>query len=282
MDTGVPDHSQAGPDGVRASNGPPQKPPQAVSTVLASASLHGPRVSDGSPPVSRPVASPESITPPLPPPPAATLGATAAVQRPKGPNRSRGAGDDRRTKDLLGILLVALLVLPAVGAALWSNLQPPTYAAEVDLLHAPSDTSSSDSIERQLATHEVLLLRRSLLDAAAQSVGRDPDELAENVGVEIVEGSSVLRLQVVDEDSERAERTATFLADQYVSVAEELAPSSNIGPVRIISAPTVLDEPVGPQPLRAAAAGALLGLVLVLVFVATLRLRHKRSRHSAL
>jgi capsular polysaccharide biosynthesis protein len=146
----------------------------------------------------------------------------------------------------------------------------------VDLLHEPSDTSASDTIDRQLATHQVLLLRRSLLDDAAESVGRDPEELTEDVSVEIVEGSSVLRLQVVDPDRDRAERTAAVVADRYVGIADLLAPTSNIGRVQVVSAPTLLDEPVGPQPLRAAAAGALLGLVLVVTFLG-LRLRSTRS-----
>jgi capsular polysaccharide biosynthesis protein len=161
-------------------------------------------------------------------------------------------------------------------------MQPPTYAAEVDLLHQPSDTSASDSIDRQLATHRVLLLRRDQLDDAARAVDRDPADLAGDIGVEVVEGSSLLRVQVVDGNRDRAGRAAALVAERYVDVADRLAPSSNIGRVQLVAPPTMLPEPVGPRPLRAAAAGALLGLVLVLAFLALVRSRDKGSRHARL
>ncbi len=222
-----------------------------------------------------------SISLPQPPSTSASEGVAAPVPRPTAPGGGGGPREGRRTALLLGLLIGALLILPPAGAAAWSYTQPASYASQVDLLHEPSDTSASDSIDRQLATHQVLLLRPSLLDDAAESVGRDPEQLTENVSVEIVEGSSLLRLQVVDPDRDRAERTAAVVADRYVGIADLLAPTSNIGRVRLVSPPTVLDEPVGPQPLRAAAAGALLGLVLVLAFLALLRLRYKASKHSA-
>lgn len=195
-----------------------------------------------------------------------------------GSGTSRGHG--RLSRVLLGVLLVALLVLPAAGAALWSAAQPSTYAAEVDLLHAPSDTSASDTIDRQLATHRALLLRRDALDDAAAAVGRDADELADNTGVETVEGSSLLRIRVVDEDRDRAEQAAELVAGQHVRVVDRLAPASNIGGVEVVAPSAGRVDQVGPQPLRAAAAGALLGMVLLLAFVALLRLRDRPSRHS--
>lgn len=218
---------------------------------------------------------------------ASLAGATAdAVETDPGQRllESHGSGTSgggaRRTRVLLGLLLVALLVVPAVGTAVWSAAQPSTYAAEVDLLHAPSDTSATDTIDRQLATQRVLLLRRDGLDDAAATVGRDADELADNTGVEIVEGSSLLRIRVVDEDRDRAERAAALVAGQHVRVVDRLAPASNIGRVEAVAPSTGRVEKVGPQPLRAAAAGALLGLVLLLAFVALLRLRGRPSRHS--
>jgi capsular polysaccharide biosynthesis protein len=272
MDTGVPDDSEAGTRGPRGPSGA-KEPLQAVPPA--------PPSENGAPPVNRPAASPASITRPPPPPPRARHGGAASFQQPLAPD---GGGGTRggRPKLLIGVLVAALVLLPAAGAALWSTQQPATYAAQVDLLHEPSDTSTSDSIDRQLATHQVLLLRRDDLDAAAETVGRDPDQLAENISVEVVEGSSLLRLQVVDQDRDRARDTATFVADRYVGIADGLASSSNIGRVTIVAPATVLPEPVGPQPLRAAAAGALLGAVLGLAFLALLRLRDKGNRHAGL
>jgi uncharacterized protein involved in exopolysaccharide biosynthesis len=205
---------------------------------------------------------------------------------PGSPIEGTASGEDgnlrrgRRSAALLALVIAALLVLPAVGAAVWSSTRPSTYAAVVDLLHEPNDTSSADSITRQLATHRVLLLRQPLIDDAATYVGRNADELAESIDIQTVEDSSLLRIQVVDEDPDRARQTAAFLADRYVGIADQLAASSNIGRVRVISPPTMVDQDIGPQPSRAAAGGLLLGLVLTVVFLMLLRQR-RRSHHSA-
>ncbi len=181
---------------------------------------------------------------------------------------------------LRGLLVVALLVLPTVGAAVWSMLQAPTYAAQIDLLHRPVDGTPSDAVDRQLATHRVLLLRRDDLDEVARAVGRDAEGFADDVSVEVVEGSSILRIEVVDENRRRAEQAAQRLADQYTGTAGRLASSSGIGEVRVVDPPTALPDPVGPQPLRAAAAGALTGAVLVAAFLAFLRLRNEPGGRS--
>ena len=177
--------------------------------------------------------------------------------------------------------LVALLFLaPAAGALAWSVRQPATYAAEVELLHSPSDASTVDLVDRQLATHEVLLLDRALLDDAADDVGRDPEVLRDNVTAEIVEGSSVLRLVVVDTDPQRAVDAAGFISSEYASSTGALDASSAIGTVEVLAEPDLLDDPVGPQPIRAVAAGALVGLVLGVALLALLRLRRRRGGHA--
>lgn len=179
---------------------------------------------------------------------------------------------------ILMAVFAALLLLPPVGAAAWSAALRSTYAVEVDLLHVASDGSTVDSIERELATNRVLLLRRPLIDEAADSVGRDPEQLRDNVSVEVVEASSVLRLRVLDHDPQRARAAAQQLVDRYLGSVGELRAWSHFGRLRILAAPSVLKEPVAPQPLRAAAAGALLGLVLAFAPLLVLRFRRRRSR----
>ncbi len=187
----------------------------------------------------------------------------------------------RRPALLIGLLVAALVVLPAVAAAAWSTTQPPTHAVEIDLLHEASNATAADSIDRQLSTQQVLLLRRPFLDGIAQTVQRDPDELAESIDIEIVQDSSVLRVRVRDEDQERAWQTAAVMADRHVGIADRLAASSNIGRVHIVSAPTVLVDPVAPQPTRAAAGGALVGLVLATGLLVVLRVRRQRGSVTA-
>jgi uncharacterized protein involved in exopolysaccharide biosynthesis len=210
-------------------------------------------------------------------------GGPVTVPGPATPDKP-ASGRDRRElwrSILTGALIAAVLVGPAAGALAWSYTQPTTYAAEVDLLFQMAPESSVDNIDRDLATHQVLLLRRPLLDDIAEQVGRDPQALADNTGVDVVEQSNVLRLRVVDTDVDRARRTADLLADEYAATTDDLAASSDIGQVQPISPATVLDRPVGPQPLRAAAGGAVVGLALVMALLAVLRLRRPRSRPPA-
>ncbi len=202
---------------------------------------------------------------------------TAPAQQPAAPDKGGGRRSGLWWKIVLALQLV---LLPAVGAAAWSNAQPPTYAAEVDLLHEPTEASGTVTVDRQLATHEVLILRQPLIDDAARSVGRDPKDLTESIEVQAVGASSVLRIRVEDRDPQRAASTAAFVAIQYVSRADTLAASSTIGRMRMVAEPTILDGPVAPEPLRAGAAGLLSGIFLAVALVGLLRLRRQEPAHT--
>lgn len=210
-------------------------------------------------PPERPVA-PQPGTPPVPRPPVV-------------PHRRPGGG--RRV--LLGLLVVALLAVPTGIAAAVSATQPTRYAAEVELLHEPEDATTAESVDREMATHSVLMQRRPLVQESAAVAGRSADALAEDLSVEIVDGSSVLRVQVVDVDPERARTALDDLVDRYLASADRLAAGSDIGRLRVLAPPTVLDEPVGPKPLQAGAAGLLVGLLLVAALLGLLRLRRGPS-----
>lgn len=273
--------------------------------------------------------------------------------QPPHPGETTSPRTGRLSTARLAAVLAALLLLLPVAAALLSAAQPPTYAAQVDVLYRGSETTGS-SIERELATQQVVLQSRSLIDEAAATAGREPKDLVDDVSVEVVEESNVLRLLVEDHDPERAQEIAQSLVDQYIAAVREQAAASTtsaqertllqgqidertarleaiaarvaeivelpapsaaleteqrnldaeaqvirqrlvelqaqlldadvralregVGRAQVLAAPAVLDEPVGPQPLRAAAAGALTGLVLVVALLALLRLRHERSR----
>jgi uncharacterized protein involved in exopolysaccharide biosynthesis len=179
---------------------------------------------------------------------------------------------------LLALALVVLLAAPAAVAALLNAQQPSEYAAVVEVIHQPEENSTVEGVDREMATHSVLLQRRTLLQEVAPSAGRSTDDLADDLSVEIVDGSSVLRVQLVDTDPDRAQSTLEDLVDRYLASADRLAETSDIGRLRVLAPPGVLDEPVGPQPARAAAAGLLLGIFLAGVLLALLRLRRGRGR----
>ena len=200
---------------------------------------------------------------------------TPPVPRPPVVASSHRAGRGRNV--LLGLLLIALLAVPAGIAGAVSTTQPTRYAAEVELLHEPEDATTAESVDREMATHSVLMQRRPLVEESAAVAGRSAEALADDLSVEIVDGSSVLRVRVVDVDPDRARTALGDLVDRYLASADRLAAGSDIGRLRVLAPPTVLDEPVGPQPLRAAAAGLLVGLLLVVALLGLLRLRRGPS-----
>ncbi|UOY00207.1 hypothetical protein [Blastococcus sp. PRF04-17] len=193
---------------------------------------------------------------------------------------ARTAGDPRRRRGtaLLALVLLTLVAAPAATAAALASRQPTEYAAVVELIHQPEDNSTVEGVDREMATHSVLLQRRPLVQEVAADAGRPADELSDDLSVEAVDGSSVLRVQLVDTDPERARETLDDLVDRYLASADRLAVTSDIGRLRVLAPSDVLDEPVGPDPVRAGAAGLLLGIFLAGLLLALLRLRRGRGR----
>lgn len=248
------------------------------------------------------------------------------------------------------VLSVLLVLLPAGLAAGISAQQPPTYAAVADILYEGDVSGSSESIERQLATQQVLLTNRSAIDAAAEQGGRSPEDLLDAVSVEIVEGSNVLRVRVEHGNRTGAVDLAQSLVDRYVAVVAERVSArreqqskvvdqqisglterlvaiaarvgaiaaiadppptlvaeqrgleeeakvlrqqvadlqekvlasdvedlqAGVGRAEVLSPPTALDQPVAPQPTRAGAGGALVGLALAFALLTSTRQRRAR------
>jgi hypothetical protein len=281
------------------------------------------------------------------PDPAASQDALVADRPAAGPEERPRPGHVRLSGRPLAGVLAALLLVSPVGAGVISSLQAPVYAAEADVLYVSSDVTDSQGTERELATQQLLLQSRPMIEAAAESSRRPAADLADSVSVDVLDQSNVLRLRVEDPDRQRAVEAAASLVDQYVdAVSEQAAASSTAaeerellqaevetlttrlgeilaapsgdpadqearekermsigqrltelqeqildaglravqersGRAQVFAAPSVLDEPVAPQPLRAAAGGALLGLLLATGLWTLLRHRHDRGRPAA-
>jgi ribonuclease E len=279
--------------------------------------------------------------------------APATTERP----RTGWAATSPLRKALFGVALVLLLVAPAVVAGLLSAAQAPVYESRAEILYERTPVTDAQTIERELATQQVLLQSEAFVDTAAEAVDRDPEELRQSITVEVLEESNFLQLAVRDEDRDRALAAATSLVDQYVAaverrsaetstaareraliepqiealttrvqeITERLAtlvpiptPSAAVqlelrdleaerqaarqqitelrgeileadrqgiqegaAPVSVITPPFLEEDPVGPQPLRAAAAGLLVGILLVVALLAGLRQRNRRSPSPA-
>lgn len=239
----------------------------------------------------------------------------------------------------LAAAVAALIVLPALAAYLWSGSSPEVWAARAEVLFTGGDTQVAQRAEQQTATQVVVLGSRSVLQPAAEALGRDVTALEDALDVEQVEDSEVLRVTVVDPDPDAARQAAQAVVDQYVTmvggpaggdaaqlellqadltqtdtrnrevndrlaaIAEPSPPAGVLAeqgrlenearvlgqriadlqdritqlrltdldtspPSRVLTPAYVLDDPVAPQPWRAAAAAAVVGTVVAAVALA--------------
>ena len=264
----------------------------------------------------------------------------------------------RGRRALLAAVIVLLIVGPAAVAGWISARSEPTYAARAEVLFEDPAITDAQTMERAMTTQQLLLQSRQLVDAAATAVRRDRQELSEDLTVEVVEQSDLLRVTVEDTDDERALAATTALVQAYVDAAAALATANSTAaqergilqpqvdglatrlneiqarlaqlvriaipsaaqaqeartlegeaqiirqrlvdlqaqlldvdlravqeatpPARVATPPYVLDDPVGPQPLRAAAAGLLLGVLLATGLVLLVRWRRRLGAASDL
>lgn len=239
------------------------------------------------------------------------------------------------------ILLAQLCVLIVVGAAIaayvYSDGRQEVFGGRAEILYVGREILSATEAERQLATQRALLDSASTLAPVARRFGLALDDLDDQVSVETVGDSNVLRLTVGNPEPElvvaitqavsesyiaqvrrgespalekakgliesRIEELAGGLSDiqeRFGNAKGQLAATSTVedgrllaemqsllgrtgslqdrlteleveqitnSGARILTRAYLLDEPLEPQPLRAAAAGAIAGL-----FVACLAL----------
>jgi capsular polysaccharide biosynthesis protein len=165
---------------------------------------------------------------------------------------------------LLAIVIVAVTTL---GAYLVSARGTTIYGAQVDFLIQFDRFASDSAITRQIQTHSVLILSRAVLADVAAELEMQTAELEEIATAEVIGESQVLRLLVADSDPNGAMAIAEAIAGQYLLEANALVESVEgrrpaTPQVNIVAGPYVLDEPLEPDPVQGAAAGALGGFII--------------------
>ena len=156
-----------------------------------------------------PVGAPPAVLAPSPPQPApatdapGSLGAWARAA-------SRTGGSLRGTV----AAVAGVLVLSLTSAFVVSALQPTTYGAQAEVYYEV--TGSSQEADLQLATQQVLLGSRGVLEPVADTYGITLAELSESQQVERVGDSQVLRLLVTGTDAGLTVQLAQDIVDSYV------------------------------------------------------------------
>jgi len=98
---------------------------------------------------------------------------------------------------------------------------PKKYAARAEIHYTLSQAQPNELLreDRTLATQLVLLHTRGVLGPVASANRMSPEALADAVSAEVVEGSEVIQVDVIDRTRERAQVLLAGVIDRYLSVA---------------------------------------------------------------
>lgn len=141
-------------------------------------------------------------------------------------------------------VIVATVVLVAVGAVVFSFAQTPIYEAESELAVEPIRRTQDVSLEELLsgaddavATEQVVMTSRPVAERAAAQLGVDNvPQLLEAVRVEAVPETRVLRILATNTDPSAAAATADAFAQAYLDFRRDEAVDE------VLSARANLDE----------------------------------------
>jgi capsular polysaccharide biosynthesis protein len=168
---------------------------------------------------------------------------------------------------VLAILVVVGFTVASVG---YSLLQPTVHGAQTEFILTPRPTLSDVMVDRAMVTQTMILTSDSVLGPVAAQTGIPVNRLRDRVSADIVGRSDVLRVTVGDRSQARALQLVQLIGAQYLEATNTAAPPATDTPTKddgppitlsILTPASPLDRPLQPQPLRALAAGLLLGLL---------------------
>jgi succinoglycan biosynthesis transport protein ExoP len=132
-------------------------------------------------------------------------------------------------------MITSILLLSLLGSGAASALATRTYTATAGLYFSVRTAAGPGELavaatfsQSQLASYATLVTTPQVLKPVADDL-RIPGgvaELADQVGVTALDGTVVLEVSVTDTDPTRAARIANAVADQVITVVEDLSPSS--------------------------------------------------------
>ncbi len=130
-------------------------------------------------------------------------------------------------------LIIACIVLAAVGAFLFSNVQAKVYEARATLIVGNSISANPDYtgllVSQQLATtYATIATTRPVLEAVIAKVGlgTTPDELLKNITASTETGQPLVTITARDGDAARAAAIANALAEELIAKTPDVGGST--------------------------------------------------------
>lgn len=165
-------------------------------------------------------------------------------------------------------LLVAPALVAATLASGVSMVLPNVYAAQAEIVFNARDPSAPVP-EQARATQTVIVTGHNILQPVAAAAGLSVTKLEKALTAEFPRDGAVLRLQYGDRDGLAAQRILEGVVREYLAVLEGLKSPESVG-FRLLTPPHILDQPISPRPLLAAAIGAAVGLFLAIAAMAAM------------
>lgn len=215
-------------------------------------------------------------------------GATEGRTRSTGPFASRSEAGHRAWRGLRSSRdqawqLVILLVLPVLVAALAAyavaSQGQAVYAGRSEII-LDLRNLGWDTADRILGTQLAIAESRAVLAPVAEKLAVPVSELERRLSAELIRNSSIIRLQYEDPNPSRALDITSAITERFQSVLQGLPAVQGDIHLKVLTAPFLLEEPVSPKPLRAAAVGAVVGMALAMIGI-ILWVQPWRTSHHA-
>lgn len=190
-----------------------------------------------------------------------TLNAGFSRLSPASPSLPTPAGRRDRLRSMfwIAVLVIAPIGVGAVAAFGASSFSTPIYGAQAELILRPQQ--SGDMAEKYLNTQPVVATSHTVLQPVSTSLGIPTEAIEKNLSIDFPRGSTVMQFQYSDADQSVAVKALGAILDQYLSILAqvELVDGSTH---QLLAPPFLLDRPVRPRPMQAAAIGGAIGLAI--------------------
>jgi capsular polysaccharide biosynthesis protein len=167
---------------------------------------------------------------------------------------------DARAILRLALLFMLLASVGAAGGFAAAGYLDKVYAARSEIAFDLRGLDW-DSSERFLETQTVIARSRTVLSPIGTALGIPVQELEGRFQVEKIGASSVVRLQYSDKSASLALDVVGALTNRYLAELRAFGGRESTGHW-VLTPAFLLEAPIAPQPLRAAALGALAGFLV--------------------
>jgi uncharacterized protein involved in exopolysaccharide biosynthesis len=214
---------------------------------------------------------PAQASPDAQAPPDATAVPANPVESPAEDKHAPPVDRRRRRRVRRAIVLGLVIVIGFAGAAVgYSMLQPTVYGAQADFILTARPELSDAAVDRAMVTQTMIIQSDPVLRPVANQLGLPLSQVRDAVAASMVGRSNVLRLTVGDRDRDRAVALAGLISAEYLrmsggttgSTASSASDRTTPITATVLATAAPLDRPLQPQPMRALAAGVLVGLLV--------------------